>query len=154
MPKIIRKRCLECGKFFRGDYRPHHKRCSKSCYGKSKAFKKSRKKLWERYKGDGNPNWKGGKIGTGKGYIQIYKPGHPYSNNDGYVLEHRLLMEKKLKRYLKSEEIVHHKNRIKNDNRIENLKLLKNSSEHHKLHHKENGKYKFGNSGNLKNKKP
>lgn len=84
-------------------------------------------------KGHNNPSWTGGrKIGKG-GYILIHKPTHPHANSQGYVSEHRLEMEQHLKRYLLLEELVHHINKNRQDNRIENLQLMKNNSAHAKL---------------------
>lgn len=73
--------------------------------------------------GEKSPNWKGGRLKQ-NGYIKVWVKNHPYADRKHYVPEHRLLIEKRLKRYLKSEEIVHHKNGIRDDNRIKNLELL------------------------------
>ena len=121
--------------------------------GNSTSFKKGHIKSanWikamKKLKGKNNPAWKGGKMIDKQGYILIRKLKHPFCNNNGYIREHRLIMEKHIGRFLKPEEIVHHKNSKVDDNRIENLKLFKNISEHCKIH-PENGmktRFKKGN---------
>lgn len=76
-----------------------------------------------------------------KGYVFIYKPDHPFSYKDGYILGHRFVMEKHIGRYLTPEEVVHHKGvryplgsiENKRDNRFENLKLFANDLQHRKF---------------------
>lgn len=69
------------------------------------------------------------------GYVSLYAPEHPCSYG-GRVREHRIVMEKKIGRYLKKNEIVHHINYLEWDNRPENLYLVSNSADHHFLHGK------------------
>ena len=70
------------------------------------------------------------------GYVKVYTPNHPKATKDGYVMEHILVMEEKIGRYLKTDEVVHHKNKKRNDNRLENLQLM-TLKEHASLHMKE-----------------
>lgn len=60
---------------------------------------------------------------TSGGYIILYLPDYSNSNGKGCILEHRFVMENHLNRHLDHKETVHHKNGIKDDNRIENLEL-------------------------------
>ena len=80
-----------------------------------------------------NHKWKGGRTIDKDGYILVLDRNHPNIYKKGisrYRREHIVVMEKFLKRSLKKSEVVHHKNGIKDDNRIENLELFINNGEH------------------------
>ncbi len=83
------------------------------------------------------PTWRKGARNGGRstdkdGYVLIYKPGHPNSRKPDcrYILEHRFVMSQHIGRPLKDGEVVHHRNKVKSDNRIENLQLFSENSEH------------------------
>ncbi len=88
----------------------------------------------EHLKGKTPANFKGKR--KQQGYITLYAPNHPYKNKHNFVFEHRLVMEKIIKRYLRPEEIVHHVNGIRDDNRPKNLKLFPNIKAHQEYHSK------------------
>lgn len=97
---------------------------------KLRSFSEARKDQF----GAKHPNWKGGRSPHRDGYIYILKRNHPNADRWGRIFEHRLIMEKHLGRFLKKEEIVHHVNNIRNDNRIENLMLFSGHSKHGSWH--------------------
>src|SRR5438270_581164 len=70
---------------------------------------------------EANSNWRGGRSLASNGYILIrVGKGHPQADVRGYAYEHRLVAARKLGRWLRPGEQVHHKNGIKTDNDPEN----------------------------------
>lgn len=80
--------------------------------------------------GEMNGKWKGGRMIDSDGYVLIHRPDHPHCTVHGYVREHRLAMEKKLRRYLLPGEVVHHVDGDKKNNKIANLRLFARNSDH------------------------
>lgn len=79
------------------------------------------------HRGKQSTAWKGGRIKDKVGYVLLWMPGHPNAKvgkGKQYVFEHRFVMSEKLGRPLEKWEFVHHRNGIKDDNRLENLELL------------------------------
>lgn len=137
--------CKTCGKE-KWMPRCHARRqtyCSKACAEASpevKAFRASRT-------GDKNSAWKGGSTKRKDRYTNARAPGHPFAQN-GYVLEHRLVMERWLnendpeslflieigvQKYLSPDYIVHHRDLGRTNNGIENLECM-TAQDHRRLH--------------------
>ena len=83
------------------------------------------------------------KIFISRGYRYVFDPDNSMSNRRGYVLEHRKVMAELLCRTLSKGEGVEHINGQRDDNRIENLRLInrpfagvkrKKKDEKHKKH--------------------
>jgi hypothetical protein len=124
MPQADLIACIDCGiirkvQIIKG--KPVSKRCRR-CNAKRIAKEARRHPEWR----PGRPQ-KLGRIFLQRGYrlIKLEQDDffYPMTNNRGFVRENRLVIAQHLGRNLHQWEVVHHKNGIKTDNRIENLEL-------------------------------
>lgn len=126
----IRIICADCKKEFKQNSKKRYRRCGSCRYAREKNKKDNRCPC-------GTLIYKNSKWCTEcsrkqrhkkhtrhcRGYLYVRAEEHPRATKSGYVLEHILVMEKKLGRLLTEGENVHHINGIKDDNRAENLEL-------------------------------
>jgi uncharacterized small protein (DUF1192 family) len=75
-------------------------------------------------RGAEHPNWRGGRRVLPSGYVYIYVPDHPNATKAGCMMEHRLIAEQQIGRFLESSEVVHHLDGDKTNNDPSNLKVL------------------------------
>ena len=127
--------CAYCGKTFsRKDYPSRFKVYSKSYCSKQCAMLGAKQ------------SYKPTQITTIKnGVFWVRIPNHPNANKNQQVPLAHLIIEASIGRYLKPNEVVHHKDCNPQNNDIKNLKLM-SISDHVKLHNKlkkrgENGRF-------------
>ncbi len=110
--------CVDCG-------------CKISATGFKRSIEETRcTSCWQ--KGERNSFWKGGKI-VDRGYVLILKPEHPRVRRC-YVNRSHLVWEAVNGRYVQPGEVIHYIDGIKDNDVIENLRLMKHG-EHSSLHH-------------------
>lgn len=106
--------------------------CQKACVNRSE-IAKGRINIGEK-----NGNWRNAsRVVTNRGYAKIKAHEHPRRDRDGYVLEHIVVVEKEIGRFLYEGEVVHHIDGNKTNNDIKNLKLYESHSQHVKDHAKQ-----------------
>lgn len=141
----VEKICTVCGHqfFVPLSHTDRRECCSIRCANKHPDRKHST--------GENHYLWNGGQSVHTDGYLYVRTEGHPYSGNAGYVLEHRVILESRMRKeaplhrflidhegvlYLRPDIEVHHINKDKRDNALENL-LACTSGAHRSIH---NGK--------------
>ena len=108
-------------------------RSFESIYKKAMALSIKRNKEIEFVNRSTGREWTHNKQKNYKGYVLVYRKGHHRADKYGRVFEHIVVWEDFNNTKIPDGHIIHHINGIKDDNRIENLKLM-TISEHSIFH--------------------
>lgn len=152
MPIMATVKCLTCDKemqvyncrIIRGEGKYCSRECAKIGH-KGKRFSPNTefKKGCKPETGPNHQSWNGGRHLDHRGYVLI-RIGRKY------VREHRHIVEQAIGRPLLSTEVVDHINGIKDDNRLENLRLFVSQKSHVEIE-TERGKYIGSHKNQLRN---
>ena len=104
----------------------HHNKYDNPMKGVKRSVEYCKKRMRE-----GNPNWNGGRSIDTSGYARVLDTAHKLADTKGYVKEHKLVWTN-ANGDIPGGHVIHHKNGIKDDNRLENLELM-TTSEHNRL---------------------
>lgn len=148
MATIEKKKCVICSKEFKPNWSKAVARfCSRQCAGVGKTILKERPCLTCKTMFRPVSNLKVGKYCSRKckkkefilrdGYRAIHRPEHQEAGPQGYVLEHRMIMDDLMGGGLTADLVVHHIDEDKHNNHINNLMALSRSA--HVLAHKYSG---------------
>jgi hypothetical protein len=147
----VQLKCDNCGKISETTYHNYTigqkrngntgKTQCKTCAVKDSSKKRIGQIPWNKGKplpdsqrGENHPSWKGGRYIDAHGYVMIHCPKENATCKwDHYRKEHTVIMEKYLGRELNKNEIVHHIDGDKTNNKLDNLILCSNS-EHRDMH--------------------
>ena len=144
---MVTVNCEICGKEMK--LKPSHVKKRRTC---SRECSATQRREWMKGKGNHQYGLKGDLNSSHKecktiqgGYVYIYLPTHPRSDESGRIREHIVVAEKHLNipqefldddGYIKLGIEVHHRNEDTTDNRPDNLQVL-TKAEHRSLHNKQ-----------------
>ena len=115
--------CPVCGEPCTSTGRRKQKFCSFGCRVKAQAEPRGQRNGRIRYGSKGR-------------YYALLTPHHPHADGKGYVMEHRLVVEKAVGRFLTADEVVHHVDGDTRNNDMANLRLMA-KADHDALHSRE-----------------